>query len=145
LQRALQAAFFAEDFFTAALGYSIVASVPVCEFAKIAANSSSFQFGSLRALQHTKTWLGALDGVHDAGLAVARTFDGRITHCEDRFQIPLLRYVLECRSTTAEAIETMSRIPVQMVNDVMVLGVRGDHAPAGGTPYCWPDRRHWTL
>ena len=92
-----------------------------------------------------RTWLGALDGVHDAGLAVARTFDGRITHCEDRFQIPLLRYVLECRSTTAEAIETMSRIPVQMANDVMVLGVRGDHAPAGGTPYCWPDRPHWTL
>jgi predicted choloylglycine hydrolase len=43
----------------------------------------------------------------------------------------LLRYVLERCSTTAEAIETLSRIPIQMVNNVMVLDMRGDHAPAG--------------
>jgi predicted choloylglycine hydrolase len=40
--------------------------------------------------------------------------------------------LLECCSTTAEAIETMSRIPVQMISNVMVLDVLGDHAPAGG-------------
>jgi hypothetical protein len=57
LQRALQAAFFAEDFFTTVLGCSIVTSVRVCDFAKIAANSSSFQFGSLRSLQHPKLGL----------------------------------------------------------------------------------------
>jgi Acyl-coenzyme A:6-aminopenicillanic acid acyl-transferase len=51
-----------------------------------------------------------------------RTVSGSFQFCTNRtadsrngFRIPLLlRYVLECCSTTAEAVETLSRIPVQM-------------------------------
>jgi predicted choloylglycine hydrolase len=48
----------------------------------------------------------------------------------------LLRYVLECCETTAEAVRTLCRIPVQMVSNVMVLDKTGDYAVV----YLSPDR-----
>lgn len=82
-------------------------------------------------------WIGCLDGVNAAGLAVALTLSGRIAHGEEGFQTPLLlRYVLETCSTTAQAIETLQRLPVQMVNNVMILDRSGDHAVV----YLSPDR-----
>ena len=85
----------------------------------------------------SEAWIGCLDGVNAAGLAVALTFGGRIANGEEGFLTPLLlRYVLEICSTTAEAIETLRRLPAQMVNNVMVLDKSGDHAVV----YLSPDR-----
>lgn len=85
----------------------------------------------------SEAWIGALDGVNSAGLAVALTFGGRIANSADGFQVPLLlRYVLECCSTTGEAIETLRRIPVQAVQNVVVLDKNGDYAIV----YLSPDR-----
>ncbi|API52253.1 hypothetical protein BMW22_12010 [Rhizobium leguminosarum] len=88
-------------------------------------------------LATSEAWIGCLDGVNTAGLAVALTFGGRIAHGEEGFQTPLLlRYVLETCSTTPQAVETLQRLPTQMVNNVMVLDKTGDHAVV----YLSPDR-----
>ncbi len=79
---------------------------------------------------------GALDGINDAGLAVALTFGGRPVH-GDGFGIPVvLRYVLEVCGTCAEALEALTRIPCSYSQNVMLLDRGGDHAVA----YLGPDR-----
>ncbi|MCO5066990.1 MAG: C45 family autoproteolytic acyltransferase/hydrolase [Rhizobiaceae bacterium] len=86
----------------------------------------------------SEAWIGCLDGVNAAGLAVALTFGGRIAHGEEGFQTPLLlRYVLETCITTAQAIQTLQRLPAQMVNNVMLLDRSGDYAVV----YLSPDRK----
>ncbi|WP_151611120.1 C45 family autoproteolytic acyltransferase/hydolase [Sinorhizobium alkalisoli] len=111
----------------------------------------------------SEAWLGALDGVNSAGLAVALTFGGRIAYSPEGFQVPLLlRYVLECRSTTTEASETLSRIPVQAVQNVVILDKTGDYAVVYPAPdreavtrrspiatnhqlaLEWPERNRWS-
>ena len=64
---------------------------------------------------------GLLDGVNEDGLCASLTFGGRrITG--DGFGIPIvLRYCLETCSTTAEAIETMLKIPVHMAYNITLL------------------------
>ncbi|MDQ1187093.1 C45 family peptidase [Agrobacterium larrymoorei] len=82
-------------------------------------------------------WIGCLDGLNSNGLAVALTFGGRLDYSADGFQTPLLvRYVLEVCSTTIQAIETLKRLPVQMVSNVVILDKSGDYAVA----YLSPDR-----
>ena len=82
-------------------------------------------------------WIGCLDGVNSDGLAVALTFGGRLAHGESGFQTPLLlRYILETCSTTTQAIQTLKRLPVQMVSNVVILDKSGDHA----VTYLSPDR-----
>lgn len=86
----------------------------------------------------SEAWTGCLDGLNDAGLAVALTFGGRIVHAEEGFQTPLLlRYVLETCETTEQAIASLQRLPVQMANNVMVLDRNGHHAVV----YLSPDRK----
>lgn len=85
----------------------------------------------------SEAWVGCLDGVNAAGLAVALTFGGRIAHGQEGFQTPLLlRYVLETCSTTAQALKTLQRLPAQMVSNVMVLDKGGEYAVV----YLSPDR-----
>lgn len=85
----------------------------------------------------SEAWIGCLDGLNDAGLAVALTFGGRIVYGEEGFQTPLLlRYVLETCDTTEQAIASLRRLPVQMANNVMVLDRNGHHAVV----YLSPDR-----
>ncbi len=82
-------------------------------------------------------WIGCLDGVNSEGLAVALTFGGRLDYGENGFQTPmLLRYVLEICSTTTQALQTLKRLPLQMVSNVVILDKSGDHAVA----YLSPDR-----
>jgi predicted choloylglycine hydrolase len=86
----------------------------------------------------SEAWIGCLDGLNGAGLAVALTFGGRIVHAEEGFQTPLLlRYVLETCDTTEQAVVRLQRLPVQMANNVMVLDRNGDYAVV----YLSPDRQ----
>ncbi len=71
---------------------------------------------------------GASDGLNDKGLAVSLTFGGRRV-VGDGFGIPLIiRYLLEVCATTAEAVESLCRIPSHMAYNVTVLDRSGAHA-----------------
>lgn len=79
---------------------------------------------------------GALDGVNDAGVAVALAFGGR-TAVGEGFGAPLiLRYVLETCATTGEAGRVLARVPSHMAYNVTVVDRRGDYL----TAYLNPDR-----
>ena len=79
---------------------------------------------------------GALDGINDDGLAVSLAFGGRTT-TGPGFGIPLvLRYVLERCSATAEAVEVLCRVPINMPYNVTVLDAAGEFA----TVLLAPDR-----
>lgn len=68
---------------------------------------------------------GALDGMNDAGVAVALAFGGRRV-VGDGFGMPLvLRYVLERASTTAEAERIVRRMPTNMAYNVTVVDAEG--------------------
>ena len=78
---------------------------------------------------------GLLDGVNDAGLAVALAFGGRTTR-GDGFGITLIvRYLLETCDTVAQAIETLGRLPVHAPYN---LTLADPHDAA--TVYVGPDR-----
>ena len=79
---------------------------------------------------------GVLDGINDAGLVVSLTFGGRRV-VGDGFGVPvILRYILEFCSTTAEAVEVLTRVPTHMAYNVTVI----DRAAAFRTVYLSPDR-----
>ena len=63
---------------------------------------------------------GLMDGMNDAGLAVAISFGGRRA-VADGFGIGLVvRYLLQTTSTVREAAERLGRIPVQMSYNVAI-------------------------
>lgn len=69
---------------------------------------------------------GLMDGVNDAGLAVAISFGGR-REVGIGFGIGLVvRYLLQVCSTTAEALARLEQIPVQMSYNVALLDASGD-------------------
>jgi predicted choloylglycine hydrolase len=80
---------------------------------------------------------GLLDGVNDAGLAVALAFGGR-PEVGDGFAVPLVvRYLLEVCETTAEALDVLARLPVQVSYNLTIADRRG-----GAVTSCVaPDRR----
>lgn len=79
---------------------------------------------------------GALDGVNEAGVAVALAFGGRRAVGEG-FGAPLiLRYVLETCTTAGEAGRVLARVPSHMAYNVTVVDRRGDYL----TAYLNPDR-----
>ncbi|SFA97060.1 Predicted choloylglycine hydrolase [Poseidonocella pacifica] len=79
---------------------------------------------------------GLVDGMNDEGLAVSLTFGGRPQYGRG-FGVPLiLRYVLQTCATTAEAAETLARIPCHMSYNVTVI----DAARNFVTAYLAPDR-----
>jgi predicted choloylglycine hydrolase len=70
---------------------------------------------------------GLMDGMNDAGLAIAITFGGRraIGH---GFGIGLVvRYLLQVCSTAPEAVEVLARLPVQMSYNVAMIDASGEH------------------
>jgi predicted choloylglycine hydrolase len=80
---------------------------------------------------------GLLDGVNDAGLAVALAFGGR-PEVGDGFAVPLgVRYVREVCETTADALDVLARLPVQVSYNLTIADRRGDAA----TSCVAPDRR----
>lgn len=79
-------------------------------------------------------FFGVLDGMNEAGLALALTFGGRpaLGH---GFSIPLtLRYVLETCADVAGAVETLRRLPCAMVQNVVLLDRAGRHSTAWLSP-----------
>lgn len=92
--------------------------------------------GRHRVIASSEALTGALDGINDAGLAIALTFGGRPVHGKG-FGIPLvLRYVLEVCASCSEAIEALTTIPCCYSQNVMVLERNGAHAVV----YLGPDR-----
>jgi predicted choloylglycine hydrolase len=70
---------------------------------------------------------GLMDGMNDAGLAIAISFGGRraVGH---GFGIGLVvRYLLQVCSTAAEAVEVLARLPVQMSYNVAMIDASGEH------------------
>ena len=80
---------------------------------------------------------GLVDGINDRGLAISLTFGGR-TIVGIGFGVPIiLRYIMECCDTTADAIEALKRIPCHMSYNVTVVDKHGKYA----TVYLTPDRK----
>lgn len=79
---------------------------------------------------------GLLDGMNDAGLAVSLTFGGRRV-LGDGFGIPIvLRYILETCTTSKEAQEVLTRVPLNLAHNVTVVDAASDVV----TAYLSPDR-----
>jgi len=69
---------------------------------------------------------GLMDGMNDAGLSIAISFGGR-REVGRGFGIGLIvRYLLQVASTTAEAIERIGDLPVQMSYNLAVVDAMGD-------------------
>jgi predicted choloylglycine hydrolase len=82
-------------------------------------------WGGRRVLAMSDCLWGALDGVNDAGLAVALAFGGRPA-VGAGFGVPLIvRYVLETCATVGEAVAALSRIPSHMAYNLMLVDTTG--------------------
>ncbi len=70
---------------------------------------------------------GVLDGVNDAGLAVALSFGGRPV-VGDGFGVPLvLRYILQTCASVAAAVKVLCRVPIHMAYNITLLDARGEY------------------
>lgn len=79
---------------------------------------------------------GALDGINEEGLAVSLAFGGRQV-VGDGFGMPLiLRYILETRTTAAEAAAVLQKVPSHMSYNVTVVDAKGSYR----TVFVAPDR-----
>lgn len=79
---------------------------------------------------------GLLDGINDAGLAVALAFGGRRV-LGDGFGVTLIvRYLLETCATTAEAEAALARLPVHAPYNLTLVDAGGDAV----TAFVGPDR-----
>lgn len=84
-------------------------------------------------------FFGVLDGMNEAGLALALTFGGRPA-LGTGFSIPLvLRYVLETCADVPSAVEALRRIPCAMVQNVLLLDRAGRHSIAWLSPDRTPE------
>lgn len=80
---------------------------------------------------------GCLDGMNDAGLAVALTFGGGREYGKGFAIILILRYVLEVCETVDQAAEVLKRIPCSMSQNVMMV----DKSGAVKLAYITPGRK----
>jgi len=81
---------------------------------------------------------GALDGMNESGLAVSLALGVRKI-VGDGFGIPLiLRYILQCCETTAEATEMLCRVPIHMAHNVTVLDSSGEYSTVFVSPFLEP-------
>ena len=79
---------------------------------------------------------GLMDGMNDAGLAIAISFGGR-REVGRGFGIGLIvRYLLQVATTTAEAVARLADLPVQMSYNLAVVDALGDRRIV----YLAPDR-----
>lgn len=88
---------------------------------------------------------GALDGINEAGLAVALSFGGRRPLGEG-FGIPLiLRYILQVCDDTPHAMAVLQRLPVNMCYNVTVVDRDGRYLTAWLSPDREPIIRSWPI
>jgi predicted choloylglycine hydrolase len=78
---------------------------------------------------------GLLDGINDAGLAVALAFGGREARGPGFGITIVLRYLLETCETVAQAVATLGRLPVHAPYNVTLADPHG-----AATVYVGPDR-----
>jgi predicted choloylglycine hydrolase len=80
---------------------------------------------------------GLLDGMNESGLAVSLAFGGRRATGAGFGVSLVLRYLLETCTTTAQAVRTLERLPVQGAYNLTLLDRSGEAA----TAYLAADRR----
>jgi predicted choloylglycine hydrolase len=83
-----------------------------------------------------RPWGGCLDGMNEDGLVASMTFGGSRATGRGFSIILMLRYVLETCRIVDEAVAALTRIPVAMSHNVMLLDRSGAHA----TLFVGPDR-----
>ena len=83
-----------------------------------------------------RPWGGCLDGLNQDGLVASMTFGGSPAQGCGFSVILILRYVLETCRHVADAVKTLSRIPIAQTHNVTVLDRTGAHA----TLFLAPDR-----
>lgn len=83
-----------------------------------------------------RPWGGVTDGMNADGLAVSIALGGSAAIGEGFAVILMARYALEVCRTVREAAQALSRIPVSMSHNVVLLDRSGDHA----TLYIGPGR-----
>ncbi|MBU0724837.1 MAG: peptidase C45 [Alphaproteobacteria bacterium] len=71
---------------------------------------------------------GCLDGMNEDGLALSLTFGGRPATGRGFSLILVMRYVLETCQTVSQAAEVLTRIPIFMAQNVLLLDRTGDYA-----------------
>ena len=83
-----------------------------------------------------RPWGGCLDGMNADGLVASMTFGGSRAQGRGFSIILMLRYVLETCRRVEEAVVALSRIPIAMAHNVILLDRSGTHAML----YLGPDR-----
>jgi predicted choloylglycine hydrolase len=83
-----------------------------------------------------RPWGGCLDGMNEDGLVASLTAGGGQSQGPGFSVILMLRYVLETCSRVDEAVETLSRIPIVLSQNVTLLDRSGSYA----TLFLGPDR-----
>lgn len=83
-----------------------------------------------------RPWGGCLDGMNEDGLAASLTAGGGVGQGLGFSVILMLRYVLETCSRVDEAIAALSRIPIALSQNVMLL----DRSGVFATLFLGPDR-----
>lgn len=88
---------------------------------------------------------GLLDGMNEAGLAVALSFGGRRV-VGDGFGVPLIvRYLLETCTTLRQACSTLHRLPINMAYNLTMLDREGNYVTAYLSPEREPIMRRWPI
>jgi predicted choloylglycine hydrolase len=99
----------------------------------------SSAFAGRRVIGSSDCLWGLLDGMNDAGLVVSLTSGGRLNGTAG-FGIPLVvRYLLETAETVEEAVDTLSRVPVNMAYNLTLLDRRSSVATVFVGPGAAPE------
>lgn len=97
---------------------------------------STAWFGREVIAKGQRPWGGCIDGINEDGLVASLTYGGGRAQGRGFAIILMLRYVLETCRSVKEAIAALSRIPVALSQNVIVLDRSGDYA----TLFLGPDR-----
>jgi predicted choloylglycine hydrolase len=79
---------------------------------------------------------GLLDGINDAGLAIALAFGGRKARGEGFGITIVVRYLLETCDTVAQSVQTLQRLPIHAPYNLTLADAHGEAA----TVFVGPDR-----
>jgi predicted choloylglycine hydrolase len=99
----------------------------------------SSAFTGRRVIGSSDCLWGLLDGMNDTGLAVSLAFGGR-RGVGVGFAIPLIiRYVLEVADSLSDAVNVLSRVPVNMAYNLTILDRNADSTSVFVAPGAEPE------